>query len=253
VASIPLIIGHRGAPRGAPENTLASFQLAWQEGADGIETDLRLTRDGQIVALHDATTLRTTGVNLAVAATTLARLSQLPGESRLHGGEGHPGIPTLAALLQALPPGKRLYLELKSGAEIIPPLAQSLAQLAPPPEQIRILAFNADLLRAVKAALPRFRTCWLTDFHLSALPGQQNSPPGQILQTLAACAADGLAGKAGPLITGELASALRRAEKELHVWTVDSVRTGRSLAALGVDSLITNRPGWLRDRLEEGS
>ncbi len=72
-----LIVGHRGASHAAPENTLAAFDLAWQEGADGAEGDFRLTRDGRIVCIHDEDTERTAGKKLVVATTTLAELQQL--------------------------------------------------------------------------------------------------------------------------------------------------------------------------------
>src|SRR5512140_286258 len=72
-----LIIGHRGASRDAPENTLESFRLAWEQGADGIEADFRLTADGRIVCMHDETTGRTTGVNLNIADTALKELRRL--------------------------------------------------------------------------------------------------------------------------------------------------------------------------------
>ena len=60
--SAPLIIGHRGSPRYAPENTIASFDMAIEEGADGIEFDVRLARDQEPVVIHDASLLRTAGV-----------------------------------------------------------------------------------------------------------------------------------------------------------------------------------------------
>src|SRR6185369_848081 len=73
----PMLIAHRGASRDAPENTLAAFRLAWQQGADGIEADFRLTRDGRVVCLHDASTGRTAGVDLAVAEASLEELKRL--------------------------------------------------------------------------------------------------------------------------------------------------------------------------------
>ena len=72
-----LIIGHRGASREAPENTLASFMLAFAQGADGVEADFRLTRDGRIVCLHDDSTGRTSAVDLVVAQATLPQLRTL--------------------------------------------------------------------------------------------------------------------------------------------------------------------------------
>lgn len=252
MSSIPLIIGHRGAAYLAPENTLEAFALAWQEGADGVEADFRLTLDKRIVAMHDATTLRTTGIRLRVAKTPLASLSLLDAGSGR--GKELPGlrIPTLADILHALPNGKRLYIELKSGVEIIPPLLRLLAEAEPPPEQIRILAFNADLLRELKQSNPLYRTCWLTDFR-QIFPRSRHAQVENIIETLKSCAANGLAGKAGPMIDAELVGMLRQMGREIHVWTVDSSAAGRRFASLGVDSIITNRPGWLRERLGYGS
>ncbi|MDP6721144.1 MAG: glycerophosphodiester phosphodiesterase family protein, partial [Pirellulaceae bacterium] len=72
-----LIVAHRGASYDAPENTLAAFRLAWRQGADGIEGDFYLTKDGQIVCIHDADTKRTAGVSRQVAKSTLAELREL--------------------------------------------------------------------------------------------------------------------------------------------------------------------------------
>src|SRR5687767_5646580 len=71
------IIGHRGASHEAPENTLAAVNLAWAEGADAVEIDVRLTRDRQIVSFHDADTRRLTGQTHRVSALRLAELRRL--------------------------------------------------------------------------------------------------------------------------------------------------------------------------------
>lgn len=72
----PLVIAHRGSSAQAPENTLPAFQLAWAQGADGIEADFQLTKDGHIVCFHDKDTERLAGRQLAVAAATLEELRQ---------------------------------------------------------------------------------------------------------------------------------------------------------------------------------
>ncbi len=71
------VIAHRGASHLAPENTLASVELAWRLGADAVEVDVRLTRDGRIVAIHDETTDRTAGTHLEVATTHSSQLRRL--------------------------------------------------------------------------------------------------------------------------------------------------------------------------------
>src|SRR5271170_7325637 len=90
------VIAHRGASYDAPENTLAAFRLAWQQGADGIEGDFYLTDDGEIVCLHDSDTGRTGDRKLSVGQSTLAQLRTVDvGVSK---GEKFRGerIPTLA-------------------------------------------------------------------------------------------------------------------------------------------------------------
>ena len=71
------VIAHRGASYDAPENTLAAFRLAWQQGADGIEGDFYLTADGEIVCLHDSDTGRTGDRKLSVGQSTLAELRKV--------------------------------------------------------------------------------------------------------------------------------------------------------------------------------
>ncbi|GFO64632.1 glycerophosphodiester phosphodiesterase [Geomonas paludis] len=244
--STPLIIGHRGASRDAPENTLASFRLAFTQQADGIEADFRLTRDGHIVCLHDPGTSRTTGMDLAVADATLAQLQRLDAGSRK--GErwrGEP-IPTLAQVLGMLPAGKRLFVELKCGTEIIAPLAADLARAAVPADRIRFLAFDHLLVAALKERLPDYRVCWLCDYRWR---GGWHPSPAQVLARLAETGADGLASRDRAILDAALVRELRQRGLEIHVWTVDSARGAARLADLGVDSIMTNRPGWLRRAL----
>jgi glycerophosphoryl diester phosphodiesterase len=248
-----LIIGHRGASRSAPENTLAAFRTAWEEGADGIEADFRLTGDGRIVCLHDASTGRTTGIDLAVAASSLAELRRLDvGRWKGPAWAGET-IPLLAEVLASLPPGKQLFIELKSGPEMVAPLAQELLHSGITPEQVRLLAFSAPLLTAVKAQLPGYRCCWLTDYRRRVLSGAWSPSPDEVLATLRRSGADGLASRGRGILDERFVAALRRDGYEIHVWTVDSVAAASRFAALGVDSIMTNRPGWLRQRLAAGN
>ena len=69
-AEEPLIVAHRGASRDAPSNTIPAFQLAWKQGADAIEGDFHLSKDGEIVCFHDADTKRVAGTQLVVRQST---------------------------------------------------------------------------------------------------------------------------------------------------------------------------------------
>lgn len=242
------IIGHRGASYDAPENTLASFRLAFEQGADGIEADFRLTRDGHIVCLHDPSTCRTSGLELKVEGASLFDLQQLEVGGWKGGQYAGERIPTLRQVLSLLPPGKLLFIELKCGPEIIAALESDLAGSGVGAERIRFLSFDAGLIRMLKERLPGYRACWLTDYRLDRAwhPSQT-----EVLETLGRCRADGLASRDREILDLSLVQELRRREMEIHVWTVDSPRAARRLCGLGVDSVMTNRPGWLRDALAE--
>ena len=247
------LIGHRGASYEAPENTLASFRLAWEEEADGVEGDFRLTRDGEIVCLHDPTTRRTAGVRLVVADATLTQLRELDvGAWKGKAWLGEP-IPTLREVIATVPPGKRLFIELKSGPEIILPLAAILAEPGIGPEQVTILSFDAEVVAEARKLLPEVKALWITGYTRDWRCGGWSPPLGEVLRTLERAGASGLASQARRFIDATFVRALRDAGMEFHVWTVDAPRSAARFIALGANSVTTNRPGWLNNRLNAGS
>lgn len=248
--SKPLIVAHRGASEDAPENTLAAFDLAWQQGADGVEADFRLTRDGRIVCLHDATTGRTAGIDMNVAETSCADLKQL--DVGIWKGARWLGerIPTLEEVLDRLPSGKSLFIELKSGPEIIEPLRRILEVGVVPAGRLRLLAFDPELIASLKEQLPNMRVCLNVDYRW-ILSGLSWSPSRtEILATLEQCGADGLSSRDISLLDEQFIAELHQSGKEVHVWTVDSARTAEQYQNIGIDSIMTNLPGWLRSKLQ---
>lgn len=245
---IPLIIGHRGSSRTAPENTLAAFRLALEEGADGIEADFRLTGDGHIVCLHDARTGRVADRDVSVADSTLAELQSLDVGSWKGARWRGERIPTLAEVLDFSPPGKRLFLEIKSGPEIIPALARALAGRGAA-RDVTLLSFSAPLLVAFRERLPEVAVCWLTGYRKARRGDAVRPARADILNVLADLGAGGLASQAHATLDAGFVTLLRGAGYAVHVWTVDTLAQARYYAALGVDSLMTNRPGWLGNKL----
>ncbi len=245
----PMLIAHRGASKDAPENSLAAFALAWQQGADGIEADFRLTRDGRIVCLHDATTGRTATVDLVAADSTFDELCRLDIGARKGSSWQGERIPSLEEVLEQQPPGKMIFIELKSGPEIIPPLRQILAMDSVPPDQLRLLAFDRQLVARLKKELPGYRVCLNVEYHRSLHRLAWSPSKEELLTILGNSGADGLSSQAHPLLDAPFIAALRSSGKEIHVWTVDTVRRADHYRHLGVDSVMTNRPGWLRSRL----
>lgn len=245
-----LLIGHRGASHDAPENTLMAFELAWQEGADGIEADFRLTRDSQIVCIHDENIKRTAGIDLVIADSLLKDLRRLDGGMWKDIYCAGTRIPTLSEVLAILPAGKKLYIEIKSGFEILSPLANALAESKVEPEQILILAFDQTLIAKVKKRLPQYKACWLTDYRWSRTKGGWQPSREAVLDVLRISGADGLASRACSVVDESFVKLLRDAGMEIHIWTVDNAAKAKAFLGLHVDSIITNRPGWMRKKLD---
>lgn len=237
------IIGHRGASHDAPENTLAAFRLGWAQGADANELDLRLTRDGQIAVIHDATTRRTAGLERPVAAQTLAELQALDAGSWKGPAWAGEQIPALAEVLATAPDGKRLYLEIKCGVEVLPELERVIAEGRKQPEQLALIGFNLETMAAAKKRLPGHDAYWVVEC-------QEPPPPlDSLIVQATAAGMNGLDLHWTFPIDRAFAVKVKAAGLKLCTWTVDDLPTAERLAAAGVEGITTNRPGWLREQL----
>src|SRR4051812_564859 len=138
------IIGHRGASYDAPENTVASFKLGWEQQADADELDIYLSKDGQVVVMHDASTKRTAGLDRKIVDQTLEELKTLDAGSWKGPQWKGEKIPTLAEALATMPEGKRFFIEIKTGPEILPALEKVLKESGKKPEQLVIIGFGYE-------------------------------------------------------------------------------------------------------------
>jgi glycerophosphoryl diester phosphodiesterase len=244
------IAAHRGASHDAPENTLAAFRLGFAQDADALECDVHLTRDGVLAVLHDPRTLRTAGEDLEVAGQEFARLERLDvggWKAPAFAGER---IPRLEQVLALLPPGKRALVEVKCGPEGLPALAR-VVRASGKVGQVLVMSFREDSLSAARTALPEAPAIWLHKAPLDARGQPVPFPPG-LAEAARARGFQGL-GLQSSGLTAELARAAREARLLVLAWTVDEPGEGRRLEALGVDVLITNRPGFMRAELGRGA
>ena len=246
------IIGHRGASHDAPENTVASVALAWEQNADASEIDVYLTKDHRIIALHDRTTKKTTGVDWVPAERTLAELATLDAgswKSPRYAGER---IPTLEAILETVPPGKRLVIEIKCGTDILPHLQSVLKASPKSPDQIVIIAFDWATITGAKKLLPKVPCYWLygTTPHVDKGTGKVRDRPDELLARCKDAGLDGLDIKYDSAITPEFMQRMKDADMDLIVWTVNDPEVARRMVALGVAGITTDRPAWLREQLE---
>ncbi len=248
----PEIIAHRGASADAPENTLAAIQLAWQLGTDAAEIDVMLTADGQIVAIHDETTLRTSGVDWAVNDRTLAELKSLEVGSWKSSQFAGERIPTLAEVLDLVPAGKRLFIEVKCGIEAIPELVRVLSAARIAREQTVLIGLDFDTIVAAKRALPERAAFWVTEQFAS---GETNAPlrpaTNELIQRAVAAGLDGLdINDLAERPNGDIAL-IRQAGLATCIWTVNSIERARWLRAEGMESITTDVPAELLAGLTE--
>jgi glycerophosphoryl diester phosphodiesterase len=231
----PLIIGHRGASSDAPENTIAAFALALEQGAQGVELDVRLSADGNIMVIHDATVDRTTDGTGHVSRLSAGALRGLDA------GMGQP-VPTLDDVFQAFGPAMLYNIELKGSGLRATGLENAVADRIDAyhlHNQVVVSSFNPLSLRRARRQLSQTT---MTGFLWMRGP--------RFLRRL-------LAGQAKadhpyyPLVDEAYMVWARDRGLRVHTWTVDEEHEARRLAALGVQALITNRPRAIAAALED--
>jgi len=244
LTAAPEIIAHRGASHFAPENTLASFKLAWEKKADGIEGDFYLTKDGEIVCMHDPTTKRTTGIDLLIKDSTYEQLKKLDaGKWRGEKWKGEK-IPTIGEILSIIPVDKKLYLEVKCGPEIILPLKKQIAKTGAKPKQVTIISFNSKVIAESKKLMPECEALWLVG--VNEKEGKLSLAIDEIVDTLKKINADGLDVNAHPLIDKTFTDALKSNNFSFCIWTVNDLKTAAKYEKLGVDAITTDNPELLK-------
>jgi len=259
IVTIPLpaveIVAHRGASYDAPENTMAATRLAWEQQADAVETDIYLGKDGKIIVFHDKTAKRTGGGrDVAIGDLTQAEARTLDAGSWKAPQFKGEKVPLLEEQIQSIPAGKRLLVEIKVGPEIVPELKRVFAATGGNERNITIISFNYDSLVEVRKQLPALKTLWLVGHPApNAKPAPTAKPPPSVAEMIRAAKTARLTGldlqHTWPLSPAEV-KAIREAGLELHVWTVNDVAVAKRWRDLGVASITTDRPGWLREQLQ---
>lgn len=257
----PFVVAHRGASAELPEHTLAAYELALQEGADGVECDVRLTRDGHLVCVHDRRVDRTSSGTGLVSEMTLAQLSELDygswhAGSKSSEGIGDTGLLTLDALVRLVLDWNRpvkLFIETKHpvryGALVESKVLALLHRygIASPASadlsRAVVMSFSAAAVWRIRRAAPMLPTVLL----------------GETSRYLGGSAATTVGATAvGPSITTlreypELVDRAAAQGRALYCWTVDHFEDVGFCRDVGVAWIATNHPGrtkgWLQDGL----
>lgn len=229
------VVAHRGASGHAPENTLASFRKAVELGAKFIETDLQLSRDAHLVAIHDETLDRTTDGQGAVHNCTLAELRELDAGSWFGSEFAGQQLPTMQEILHfAREHDVVFYLELKPcaawGAEHA--LVGAL-RVAGEAARAVVLSFDGSTLSAVRRLEPNLMTGLLLDVRDPNCVDRAVSVGARQLALH------------GRLITPELLAQARRRDIQVVAWTINQPNHMQALIETGVDGIITDYPDRL--------
>jgi glycerophosphoryl diester phosphodiesterase len=225
VVAAPVVIGHRGNSAMAPENTLAAMRAAdgvcW-----GLECDPRVTSDGQVILMHDATVDRTTDGTDAVSGMTFAQIRFLDAGSWFSSAFAGEQVPTMFETIDvAISQDQIACLDIKVGSAA---LYASLLQ--PYQSQVEVHSFDWDFLSQVEAIDPGFTLVALGSGNLATS-----------LASMPSCV-DKISWLADSNLTASGIAAAHAAGKQVYAWTVDDVSTMLTLRDWEIDGIITNNP-----------
>lgn len=242
------IVGHRGASYDAPENTLPSVQLGFEQGADAVEIDVFATRDDRIVAIHDEDTARVAGVKLDVGKSTLAELKELDVGAWKDPKWAGTRVPTLEEVLEIVPDGKRLLIEVKCEKSALPTLAQ-VVERSGKASQCVLISFRYPLIRDSKKLMPEIPAYWIYGFSLREKARWGNPTLDGLIRRAERAKLDGLdLVKDGPF-DRDFVDRLREKSMDLYTWTVNDPKRARELIEMGARGITTDRPGYMREQL----
>jgi len=235
-----IVIGHRGASQYAPENTLASFKLAWELGADAVEGDFYLTKDQKVVCCHDSNTLRTSGISREITATTYKDLLELDfgkGKGKKWRGQK---IPLLSEIIETIPEGKKLFIEIKGGLPVVPAVIKIIKESGKPLSSFIIICFDPEVISETEKMLPEIETSFLK---LSITNIERKT----VVEELKKLGTDGISLKKAPSIDNDLKLLLKKGGFKLHIWTINTPAIAKRYLALGINSITTNKPDFINN------
>lgn len=236
------ITAHRGDCSGAPENTLAAFELAIENGADIIELDVRQTKDGEIVVMHDESLKRVCGVNKKVGKLTYEELMKYSPGKKYRGPNEElyreEKIPTLQEVIDLVGDRAKLNIELKP-AKTDKNLSQRVAEIIGENDYYDncfVASLTYGAIRRVKLSDPEIQTVYVMAVAMGDFYDLEY--------------ADGFSIKYR-YINNEIIKQAHKRGKEVYAWTVDDKQILESMMLMNVDSIITNNPAKMRTSMYE--
>ena len=248
----PLIIAHRGASAHAPENTLAAFQMAIDAGADGVEFDVRLSKDGVPVLVHDRNLKRLAGRSEPVGDLTAQELSRVDLGTQFNNSHtkraraefNDVGIPTLADALGLFATRGAVHIELKIDKKReLKPLVSAVCGVihdSPALPRIVVSSFRLSALAEAKHVLPSVRTSALFSPTIMQFIKRRR----HMIALARAFGANEISPYSS-LVTPKLAKIADDVGMPVNIWTCDNVKWVERANKLGVNAVMTNDPAKL--------
>ncbi|MBL8154240.1 MAG: glycerophosphodiester phosphodiesterase [Anaerolineae bacterium] len=235
-----LVLGHRGASGSAPMNTLPAFDLALTQGADGIELDTHLTKDGVLIVLHDFTVDHTTDGNGYARDLTLAEIKRLDAGHKFSESFRGTRIPTLDEVFESVGGKLLINVEIKSEGQDTDGVEQSLADCIRRhglQSSIIVSSFNSYALQRFRQILPEVPIGYLyaPDWMfwpevMDAIPHEARHPHHSVIDVA-------------------YMKSAREHGWRVNTWTVNDPQEARRLRDLGVDAIITDYPARMIEAL----
>ncbi|MCF8267203.1 MAG: hypothetical protein K9I69_03900 [Ignavibacteriales bacterium] len=244
------IVAHRGASYAFPENTLISFQEAFSENADYIEGDFRMTKDGEIVCLHDINTSRIAPgyKSLNVRRSTfeeLRRLSVSLSGKRTEGAEVK--IPSLSEVLDMIPEGKGIFIEIKDYQldfllKLQEILFKAIFAKKITPEKIIVICFSKNIVKFSRIILPGIKVFWLFSNCFSLLHFFNPFVHRYIISVIKKIECDGIDLRYGKFFNNTLSQKLKNLNQEICMYGIDNSEDASAVRSLGAEYLTTDFP-----------
>lgn len=217
----------------------------FQQLADGVEVDIRLTLDNKIVCHHDKSALRTTGIDRKIEDMSLEEIQSLDCGSWFGENWSDERIPELKDVLKSVPKDKEIYIEVKTKEEIVPFLLRDIDEQELSIDQITVITFFPEVIREIKRRDANIKCNLLIAFDYKDIAVDE------IIDLAVKIDANGLGAQNHKRLNRQFIQSLKNTGKSVHVWTVNSRKEAEEYLKNGIDSITTNKPLYLRNHLEQ--
>jgi glycerophosphoryl diester phosphodiesterase len=217
----------------------------FQQLADGVEVDIRLTLDNKIVCHHDKSALRTTGIDRKIEDMSLEEIQSLDCGSWFGENWSDERIPELKDVLKSVPKDKEIYIEVKTKEEIVPFLLRDIDEQKLSIDQITVITFFPEVIREIKRRDANIKCNLLIAFDYKDIAVDE------IIDLAVKIDANGLGAQNHKRLNRQFIQSLKNTGKSVHVWTVNSRKEAEEYLKNGIDSITTNKPLYLRNHLEQ--